>query len=96
MRLSLSTQGIPSSVRIIEYVDLALKPLENILRKNGAAVERLADRNGHIRIVVYEGESVSWGVSQTKGEGRECNLTTNIFLHYDLLKLCLGENTQHY
>ena len=39
--------GTPSSVRIIEDVDLALKVLEIVYRGNGAAVEGLADRNGH-------------------------------------------------
>ena len=41
--------GTPSSVRIIEDVDLALKVLEIVYPGNGAAVEGLADRNGHIR-----------------------------------------------
>ena len=36
-----------SSSRIIEYVDLALKALEIVYRANYAAVEGLADRNGH-------------------------------------------------
>ena len=40
--------GIPSSVRIIEDVYLALKALEIVYRTNGASVEGLADRNGHI------------------------------------------------
>ena len=39
--------------------------------------------------VVGEGKSVSWGVAQTKGEVRKCKLTKMIFLHSDLLKLCL-------
>ena len=39
--------GTPSLVRIIEYVDLALKALEIVYRANYAAVEGLADRNGH-------------------------------------------------
>ena len=34
--------GTPSSVRIIEDVDLALKSLEIVYRANGAAVEGLA------------------------------------------------------
>ena len=37
----------PSSVRIIEDVDMVLKVLEIFYRANGAAVEGLADRNGH-------------------------------------------------
>ena len=42
-----SKMGAPSSASIIEDVDLALKLLEIVYRKNGAAVEGLADRNGH-------------------------------------------------
>ena len=38
--------------------------------------------------VLGEGESVSWGGAQTKGEGRECELTKNMLFHVDLLKLC--------
>ena len=44
--------GTPSSVRIIQDVDLALKALEIFYRTNGAAVEGLDDRNGHIRKLV--------------------------------------------
>ena len=51
--------GTPSSARIIQDVDLALKALEIVYRANGAAVEGLADRNGHRRKVVGEGESDS-------------------------------------
>ena len=47
----------PSSERIIQDVDLALKALEIVYRANGAAVEGLSDRNGHIRKVLGEGES---------------------------------------
>ena len=50
--------GNPSSARIIQDVDLALKALEIIYSANGAAVEGLADRNGHILKVVGEGKSV--------------------------------------
>ena len=53
--------GTPSSVRIIEDVDLALKALEIVYRANGAAVEGLADRNGHRKKEVGKGKSVSWG-----------------------------------
>ena len=84
-----SKMGTPSSARIIQDVDLALKALEIVYRENGAAVEGLADRNGHRRKVVGEGESVSWGGARKKGKGRECGLTKNMFLHSDLLKLCL-------
>ena len=81
--------GTLSLARIIQDVDLALKGLEIVYRENGAAVEGLADRNGHRRKVVGEGKSVSWGDAQTKGKGRECELTKKMFLHSDLLKLCL-------
>ena len=81
--------GTPSSARIIEDVDLALKVLEIVYLENGAAVEELADRNGHRRKVAGEGKSVSWGGEHPKVKGRECELTKNMFLHSDLLKLCL-------
>ena len=84
--------GSPSSARIIQDVDLALKALEIIYRANGAAVEGLAYRNGHRRKVIDEGKSVSWGGARTKVKGRECELTKNMFLHSDLLKLCLKKN----
>ena len=79
----------PSSARIIQDVDLALKALETIYCANGDAVEGLEDRNGHRRKVVGEGKSVSWGGARTKGKGREFKLTKKMFLHSDLLKLCL-------
>ena len=63
--------GTPSSARIIQDVDMALKALEIFYRENGAAVEGLADRNRHRRKVVGEGEGVSWGSAWTKGKGRE-------------------------
>ena len=83
--------GAPSSARIIQDVDMALKALEIVYRAKGAAVEGLADRNGHRRKVVGEGESVSWGGARTKGKGCECKLIKNMFLHSDLLKLCLNK-----
>ena len=83
-----SKMGTLSPVRIIEDVDLALKALEIVYRENGAAVDGLADRNGHRRKDVGEGGSVSWGGARTKGKGREYKLTKNIFFHIDLLKLC--------
>ena len=73
-------------------MDLALKALEIVYLENGAAFEGIADRNGHRRKVVGEGESVSWGGARTKGKGRECELTKNMFLYIDLLKLCLKKN----
>ena len=65
--------GTPSSAKIIQDVDTALKALETVYRANGAAVEGLADRNGQRRKVISEGKSVSWVVAQAKGKGRECN-----------------------
>ena len=50
-------------------------------------------RNGHIQKVVGEGKSVSWGGAWTKGKRNECEITKYIFLHIDLLKLCLKKNT---
>ena len=84
-----SKMGTPSSARIIQDVDLALKVLENLYSANGASVEELADRNGHRQKFVGEGKSVSWGGAQTKGKERECKSTKNMFLNSDLLKLCL-------
>ena len=79
-------------MRIIQDVDMVLKELVTV-RANGAAVEGLADRNGHRRKVLGEWKSVSWGGAQTKGMGRECDLTKNMLLHSDILKLCL--NNKH-
>ena len=47
--------GTPSSVRIIKDVDLALKALEIVYCANGAVVEGLADRNGHIKKEIGKG-----------------------------------------
>ena len=85
-------KGTPSLARVIEDVDLALKALEIICLENGASVEGLADRNGHRRKVVGEVKSVSWGSTRTKGKGHECELAKKMFLHSDLLKLCLKKN----
>ena len=84
-----SKMGTHSSAQIIEAVDLALKALEIVYLANGASVEGLADWNGHRQKMVGEGKSVSWGVARTKGKVRECKRTINMFLHSDLLKLCL-------
>ena len=84
--------GTPSLAQIIQNVDLALKALEIFYLTNGAAVEGLADRNGHRRKVVGEGKSFSWGGARTKGKGHECKVTKKMFLHSDLLKLCLKKN----
>ena len=41
--------------------------------------------------VVGEGESVCWGGTQTKVEMHECKLIINMFLHGDLLQMCLNK-----
>ena len=84
-----SKMGTPSSARIIQDVDLALKALEIVYRENGFSVQGLADRNGHRRKLVGEGKSVIWEGTRTKGKERECELTKNMLFHSDLLKLCL-------
>ena len=63
--------GTPSSARIIQHVDLALKVLEIFYHANGAAVEGLADRNGNGRKVVVEGKIVIWGGALTNVKGCE-------------------------
>ena len=78
-----------SSARIIQDVDLALKALEIVYRENGGAVEGISDRNGHRRKELGKEKNVRCGGAWTKGEGCECELTKNIFLHSDLLKLFL-------
>ena len=72
--------GTPSSARMIQDVDLALKALGIFYSTNRDAVDGLADRNEHRRKVVGEGKSVSWGGERTKGKGRECKLTKHMFL----------------
>ena len=79
----------PFSERIIQDIDMELKELEIIYRSNGGAVEELYGRNGHRQKVVAEGESFSWGGARTKGKGNECEITKNMFLNSDMLKLCL-------
>ena len=80
--------GTPSSVRIIKDVDLVLKALEIFYRTNGAAAEGIADRYGHRKKDLGKGKSVSWGGAQTKGKGRECELTKFFFFHSEFLTLC--------
>ena len=46
--------GTPSSVRMIKDVDMVLKALGIVYWANGAAVEGLADRNGHRKKEVGE------------------------------------------
>ena len=79
----------PSSTKMIKNVDLALKEFEIFYRTNGAAVEGLANRNGHRKKEVGEGENFSWGGTKTKGEVRECEPTKKMFFNNDLLQLCL-------
>ena len=68
--------GTPSSARIIEDVDMALKALEIVYLANGDSVEGLADRNRQRRKVVGEGKSVSWGGARTKGKKpKRCSCT---------------------
>ena len=79
--------GTPSSARIIEDVDRALEALKIVVRANGAAVQGIADIDGHIRKEVGRCKSFSWGDTQTKGEDCECKLTKNMFFHRDLLRV---------
>ena len=51
--------GTLSSVSIIKDIDLALKALEMVYRANGAAVEGVANRNGHRKKEVGKGKIVS-------------------------------------
>ena len=81
--------GTPCLARIIQDVDLALKALEIVYHENGAAVEGIADRNGHRRKVLGKGKNVRCGGARTKGEGCECELAKNMLFHSNLLKLCL-------
>ena len=78
--------GTPSLASIIQYVDLTFKALDIVYRANGDTVEVLDDRNGNRRIMLYEGESVSWGGAWTKVKGHECKLNNIMILHSDLLK----------
>ena len=58
------------------------------------ALERFyCSHDGTVEGLVGEGKSFSWGGAQTKGEVCECELTRNMFLNSDLLKLCLKKNT---
>ena len=79
--------GTPSSVRIINYVDLAFKLLEIVYQENDEEFEVLADRNGNRNKEVGKGKSVIWGRARTKDEGPKCELTKKMFFHSDLLKL---------
>ena len=88
-RLWDSKIGTPSSARIIQDVDLALKALEIVYHENGAAVEALNDINGHRKKVVGKGKGVKCGGARTKGEVCECELAKKMLFHSDELKLCL-------
>ena len=87
--------GTPSSARIIQDFDLALKALEIFYHANGATVEGLADRNGPIRKEVGESKHVSWGGACTKDKGHECKITKRMFFHNDSLHLCLKKTEYH-
>ena len=89
-RLWDSKIGTPSSERIFQDVDLTLKALEIVYCENRAAVEGIADRNGHRRKVVGKGKSVRCGGARNKGEGRKCKLAKKMLYNSDLLKLCLS------
>ena len=84
-----SKMGTPSSERIIQDVDLALKALEIVYHANWGAVEGLADISGHRRKLVGKGKSDRCVGARTKDEGCECELAKKMFFHSDLLKLCL-------
>ena len=86
--------GTPYLARTIQDVDIALKALEIVYRENGDVVEGMSDMNGHRRKVVGEGKSVSWGSARTKGKGRECKITKKMFLHSDILNLCINKSTK--
>ena len=77
--------------RIIQDVDLALKALEIVYRENGAAVERLADRNGHRRKVLGKGKSVRWSDVEVHGPKVRiagANSPKKMLFHSDLMKMC--------
>ena len=59
--------GTPSSARIIQDVDLALKALEIVYLENGDAIEGLADRNGHRSKLVGKGKSFRWSDVEVHG-----------------------------
>ena len=65
--------GTPSSARIIQDFDLALKALENFYRANGDAVEGLDERNGHRQKVVGEGKVSVGEVHGSKVRGSSVN-----------------------
>ena len=41
--------------------------------------------------MVGDGKSGIWGGVRSKGEGHECNLDRKMFLHRNVLKLCLKQ-----
>ena len=65
-RIRDSKTGTPSSVRIIEDVDLPLKSLEIVYSTNGAVVEGIADRNGHTKKEVGKGKVSAGEVHEPK------------------------------
>ena len=81
--------GTPYSAIIIDNVYISLEALEIISHTNGVVVEGLADINGHRGKEVGESKSVSWVDARTKGEGRECKVTKNIFFYRHLFCSCV-------
>ena len=65
--------GTPSSARIIQDIDLALKALEIFYRANGDAVEGQADSNGHRRKMVSKGKVPVGEVHGPKVRGVSAN-----------------------
>ena len=51
----------PSSRRIIEDINRALETFVIVYHVHGAAIEELADQNGHIRLGVGYGKGGTWG-----------------------------------
>ena len=82
--------GTPSSERIIQDVNLALKASEFVYHVNGTrSWEGLADRNRHEPKAVGEGGNFQLGSlhgPKGKGRGAIANSTKNMFSRSDQLK----------
>ena len=59
----------------MQDVNMELKALEIFYRANGAAVEGIADRNGHRRRVLGDGKKFSWIVARKKCKRQNFDLT---------------------
>ena len=68
-----SKMGTPSSSRIIKKNYMELKALEIVYRKNGSAVDGMADRNVHRQKVVGEGKKSVGEVHGPKVRGASAN-----------------------